>query len=85
MPRYSKERKADVLSSMNRPGHCTDNGYAESFLHSLKAELIHGTTYNTDHGLYTAVRDYINDFYNTQRLHSGIGYRSPIEYGQTVA
>ncbi|MCH8551785.1 MAG: IS3 family transposase [Natronospirillum sp.] len=44
-----------------------------------------GTTYNTDHGLYTAVRDYINDFYNTQRLHSGIGYRSPIEYEQAVA
>ncbi len=70
---------------MNRPGHCTDNGYAESFFHSLKAELIHGTVYNTDHGLNAAIRDYIDGFYNPARLHSGIGYLSPIEYEQSVA
>ncbi|TGG89381.1 hypothetical protein E4656_20050 [Natronospirillum operosum] len=35
--------------------------------------------------MYTAVREYINGFYNPQRLHSGIGYRSPIEYEQAVA
>ncbi len=70
---------------MNRPGQCTDNSYAESFFHSLKAELIHGAVYNTDHGLQVAIRDYIDGFYNPARLHSGIGYRSPIEYEQSVA
>lgn len=77
-------RRHGVLSSMNRPGHCTDNGYAESFFHSLKAELIHGTVYNTDYGLDSAIRDYIDGFYNPARLHSGIGYLSPIEYEQSV-
>lgn len=78
-------KRNGIVSSMNRPGCCTDNGYMESFFHSLKAELIHGTVYKTDHGLHTAVREYINDFYNPWRLHSGLGYQSPLEYEQRAA
>ncbi|MFC3853236.1 IS3 family transposase [Salinispirillum marinum] len=78
-------KRHGIISSMNRPGCCTDNGYMESFFHSLKAELIHGNIYKTDHGLHAAVREYINDFYNPWRLHSGLGYQSPLEYEQRAA
>ncbi|WP_404419323.1 IS3 family transposase [Marinospirillum sp.] len=78
-------KKQGILSSMNRPGCCTDNGYMESFFHSLKAELIHGRHFNTDEQLKRAVNEYIIGFYNPKRLHSGLGYQSPVEYEKNAA
>ena len=66
--------------SLNRPGHCTDNAFMESFFHSLKAELIRGSAYNSARELRRSLAGYINNFYNTVRLHSGLDYKSPIEY-----
>lgn len=74
-----------ILSSMNRPGCCTDNGYMESFFHSLKAELIHGCRFHTEEQLKKAVKEYIDGFYNPKRLHSGLGYQSPVEYEKNAA
>lgn len=71
--------------SLNRPGHCTDNAFMESFFHSLKAELIRGTVYRKVAELRIALSTYINNFYNTVRLHSGLDYVSPIEYEQRTA
>jgi len=71
--------------SLNRPGHCTDNAFMESFFHSLKAELIRGTIYRKATELRRALSTYINHFYNTVRLHSGLAYESPIEYEQRAA
>ncbi len=71
--------------SMNRPGHCTDNAYMESFFHSLKAELIRGVTWSKVAELRRALSTYINRFYNTVRLHSGLDYESPIKYEQCTA
>ena len=71
--------------SMNRPGHCTDNAFMESFFHSLKAELIRGVTWSKVAELRRALSTYINRFYNTVRLHSGLDYESPIEYEQLAA
>jgi len=71
--------------SLNRLGHCTDNGHMESFFHSMKGELTRGRTYNTMDELRYELAGYINQFYNAKRLHSGIGYYSPIEYEQLVA
>lgn len=71
--------------SMNRPGHCTDNAFMESFFHSLKAELIRGVTWSKIAELRRALSTYINRFYNTVRLHSGLAYESPIEYEQRAA
>ena len=68
--------------SLNRPGHCTDNAFMESFFHSLKAELIRGTVYNGMKQLRKALIKYINKFYNSVRLHSGLGYLAPIEFEQ---
>ena len=70
--------------SVNRPGHCTDNAYMESFFHSLKAELIRGTVYKTVKALRQALTKYINHFYNAVRLHSGLNYVSPMKYEQGI-
>jgi len=71
--------------SLNRPGHCTDNAFMESFFHSLKAELIRGTVYHRVMQLRQALVKYINKFYNSVRLHSGLDYLAPIEFEQREA
>lgn len=75
----------DFKHSVNRPGHCTDNAFMESFFHSLKAELIRGSTYVSATELRRSLSAYINKFYNTIRLHSGLDYLAPIEYEQRAA
>jgi transposase InsO family protein len=72
--------KFGLVHSVNRPGYCTDNAFMESFYHSLKAELIRGTLFTCATHLRQAIKGYINTFYNQVRLHSGIGYLSPMEY-----
>ena len=77
--------KHQLQPSVNRLGYCTDNGHMESYFHSLKAELIRGRTFNSMTELRYALNSYINHFYNKKRLHSGIGYCSPIEYEKIAA
>ncbi|WP_444889693.1 IS3 family transposase [Microbulbifer sp. DLAB2-AA] len=78
---YQKElRKYGIQHSLSRAGKCTDNAHMESFFHSLKAELIRETRFQTMSHLKYALARYINDFYNRRRLHSALGYRSPMEY-----
>jgi len=74
-----------IRSSMNRPGACTDNAHMESFFHSLKAERIHGETFKNEHELRMAIAGYIDQFYNSKRLHSGIGYLAPMEFERMAA
>ncbi|MGM0783751.1 MAG: IS3 family transposase [Pseudomonadota bacterium] len=69
-----------VRHSMNRPGQCTDNAEVESFFKTLKGELLHATSFMTLRQLRKHIRGYIDGYYNTHRLHSGLGYRSPIEF-----
>lgn len=78
-------KRHGIRSSMNRPGKCTDNAHMESFFHSLKAERIHGERFNDEAELRRALNQYINQFYNHKRLHSGIGYMSPAKYETMVA
>ena len=77
--------KHKMKPSVNRLGYCTDNGHMESYFHSLKAELIRGRKFNSMKDLRYALNSYINHFYNKKRLHSGIGYCSPIEYEKIAA
>ncbi len=77
--------KYKMKASVNRLGHCTDNGHMESFFHSLKAELVRGRKFNSMAELRYALNSYINHFYNKKRLHSGIGYCPPIEYEKLAA
>lgn len=73
-----------IKASMNRPGVCTDNAHMESFFHSLKSEKLKGSSFKNEQELRMVLNHYINHFYNTKRLHSGIGYKTPVEY-ETMA
>lgn len=68
-----------IIQSMKRPRELGDNAFIESFFHSMKADVIHGRTFDDDHALHQTVRRYIRR-YNRSRLHSSLGYRSPINY-----
>lgn len=69
-----------VQPSMGRKGDCYDNACAESFFGTLKNELIHNLRFDTREEAKTAVFDYIEIFYNRQRLHQTLGYQSPHEF-----
>lgn len=84
--RYQRELKRNgIKPSVNRPRYCTDNAHMESFFHSLKGELIRGRRFETECHLRQALNSYINQFYNHQRLHSGIGYHPPAVYERMAA
>jgi putative transposase len=78
-------KKHSFQHSLNRLGHCTDNGHMESFFHSMKAELIRGRSYKSEDELRYDLKKYISYFYNQKRLHSGIGYHTPMEYEAIAA
>jgi transposase InsO family protein len=67
------------VQSMNRPREITDNAHMESFFHSMKSDAVHGIRFAQEPELRTLLRSYI-PYYNRVRLHSGIGYSSPIAY-----
>jgi transposase InsO family protein len=69
-----------VRQSLSRPRQCWDNAVAESFFSTLKTELIYRTPLASVNATRTAVFEYIEVFYNRQRLHSALGYQSPSAY-----
>lgn len=68
-----------MICSMSRRGDCYDNAVMESFFHTLKTELVHHHAYQSRKEARASIFDYIEVFYNRQRLHSSIGYRTPTE------
>ena len=66
------------IQSMSRKGNCYDNAVAESFFHTLKTEHVYDYRYETRADARQSIFDYIEIFYNRQRRHSALGYRSPI-------
>jgi putative transposase len=78
---YQKTLKGKgVVCSMSRKGDCWDNGMMESFFHTLKAELIRDEKFTTRAAAANAVFEYIEVFYNKQRLHSSLEFTAPLEY-----
>ncbi len=69
-----------VVVSMSRRGNCYDNAPVESFFSSLKNELVRHRQFQTQAEAQVAIEDYISRFYNRQRLHQALGYRSPEEF-----
>ena len=69
-----------LVASMSRRANCYDNAAMEAFWSSLKNELIHRRTFATRAEARTAIFDYIEGFYNRSRLHSALGYKSPLDY-----
>jgi putative transposase len=72
-------RSNRVRTSLGRTGVCWDNAAAESFFAALKNEMYYRTSFATHARARLAVADYIEVFYNRQRLHSALGYRTPAE------
>jgi len=68
-----------IKQSMSRRGNCLDNAPMESFFASLKKEHVHHARFRTREEAKAAVFDYVEIFYNRQRLHSALGYRTPAE------
>ncbi len=73
-------KQAGVLPSMGSVGDAYDNAMAESFVSTLKCELIHRSVWRTREAARLAIFEYIEVFYNRSRLHSSIGYLSPAEF-----
>ena len=65
--------------SMSAAGNCFDNAMAESFFATIKKELIHRYTWETNSIARNVVDDYIMNFYNPRRRHSSTGFASPIK------
>lgn len=74
-----------VLSSMSAKGNCYDNAAMESFWATLKTDLRIVEPFKTKEDARRAVFDYIETFYNRFRLHSALGYRSPLDYESSLA
>ena len=68
-----------MISSMSRRGDCWDNAVAESFFATLKFELMDRKPFESRRAARAAIFEYIEVFYNRQRLHQTLGYRTPLE------
>jgi transposase InsO family protein len=66
--------------SMSGKGSCYDNAQAESFFSRFKAELIEGGVFEDIEQARSEIFSYIEGYYNRVRLHSGLGYKSPLEF-----
>lgn len=76
---------AGITPSMSRKGNCLDNAPMESFFHTLKVERVHHRVYATRAEARRDLFAYIEGFYNSRRLHSGIGYQSPADMERMAA
>ncbi len=78
-------KKRDLTQSMSRRGNCWDNAPAERFFKTLKAELLApvGTFSSYEHAR-VAIFEYIELWYNRKRLHSTLGYKTPVEAEQAL-
>jgi putative transposase len=77
-------KEVGISSSMGRTGSALDNAMAESFVSTLKAELVSHLEFPTRQTARTAIFDYLETFHNTRRLHSSLGYRSPADYEEDI-
>ena len=67
-----------ITQSMSRKGNCWDNAVAESFFKTIKHEWLYRFKFTSYQQLYKSIDNYIN-WYNTKRLHSSLGYITPLE------
>jgi len=73
-------KEHNMTQSMSRKGNCWDNAVSESFFHTLKTELVHQYQFKTRNDAKQAIFEYIEVFYNRERIHSANDYLSPVDY-----
>jgi len=73
-------KRQGIRQSMSRRADCWDNAVAESFFHTLKGELAQRQSFPTRREARSKVFEWIEVFYNRQRLHSTLGYQAPAVY-----
>ena len=73
-------RQYDMICSMSRKGNCWDNAPVERFFSSLKREWTGDRLYRTRQEAIADVREYVAVYYNSKRLHSTLGYTTPMNY-----
>lgn len=74
-----------IQISMSRKGNCWDNAFAESFFATLKKELVYRQKFSSKGEAKKAIFEYIEVWYNRKRLHSSIGYKTPIQFEESLA
>ena len=74
-----------AAASMSRRGNCYDNALMESFWATLKAECFHGKQPATRQAAKLQIFDYVEGFYNRTRLHSSLGYQSPLAFENNLS
>jgi transposase InsO family protein len=72
--------QAGAVPSMSRRGNCYDNAAMESFWSSLKRELVHRRQFATRAEARAAIFEWIEVFYNRERFHSALGFKSPVDF-----
>jgi transposase InsO family protein len=75
-------RQHQMIPSMSRPANPYDNASCESFMKTLKREEIYANRYEDLGHMRVNIEEFIEQYYNRQRLHSALGYRSPEEFKQ---
>lgn len=78
-------RRHGMVGSMSRVGNCWDNAVVESFFATLKTELVRGALWPTRAAAHRSVAAFIDCWYNHQRRHAALGYRSPVAYERELA
>ena len=76
--------QAGIIPSMGRTGTALDNAMAESFIATLKTELVHRRRFPDREIARSAIFEYLEGFYNRRRLHSALSYRSPAEHEEAT-
>ncbi|MFH0955211.1 MAG: integrase core domain-containing protein, partial [Candidatus Micrarchaeota archaeon] len=74
----------DILPSMSAKGNPYDNAFAESFMKTVKYDEVYLNEYESFDDAYENIECFIEEIYNTKRLHSAIGYQPPAEFEQKI-
>jgi putative transposase len=77
-------QEAGIVPSMGRTGTALDNALAESFIATLKTELVHRRRFPDREVARSTVFEYLEGFYNRRRLHSALNYQSPMSYEEAT-
>jgi len=73
-----------IIQSMSRKGNCWDNAVAESFFKTMKTEMVYQRNFKTKEQAYLEIFEYIEVWYNRKRIHSSLGYLTPLEVEKTT-